>query len=442
VTFSFTKRQQDAQQLLSGPATHILLYGGSRSGKTFFTIRTLVMRALKAPGSRHAILRFRFNHLKASIVYDTFPKVMQIAFPGITYRLDKTDWYVEFPNGATLWFGGLDDKERTEKILGQEYATIFLNECSQIPLGSRGIAITRLAQRATQVMAGAPPAPLRPRMIYDCNPPSKAHWCYRLFIAKEDPDTGRPLDNPDDYAALGMNPADNADNLAAGYLETLQSLSPRLRKRFLDGEFAEANPNALFSEQTIERWRVMHGELPNWQRIVIGVDPSGSGDVDNADNDEIGIVVVALGQDGIGYVLEDCTLKTGPSGWGAVVASAFERHDADAVVAEGNFGGAMVEYVLKTSSTRRRMPVRMVTASRGKVVRAEPVSALFDEGKVRIVGEMRQLEQELIGFSTAGYIGEGSPNRADALVWACTELFPGLVRPDAKQRIRPAYSLT
>lgn len=422
----------------------MLLYGGSRSGKTFLIVRAVIMRALKAPHSRHCMLRFRFNHLKASIVHDTFPKVLQVCFPQVVCRIDKTDWYAEFPNGSMIWFGGLDDKDRTEKILGQEYATMFLNECSQIPLSSRDVATTRLAQQCTQVVEGLPERPLRPRMYYDCNPPTQGHWSYRIFIAKEDAITFKPLLNPADYAAMRMNPVDNVDNLAPGYLDTLKSLSARLRRRFLDGEFADANPSGLFSESILDRWRVMEGELPAWQRVVIGVDPSGSGDVDNTENDEIGIMVVALGTDGIGYVVEDCTLKTGPHGWGSVVASSFARHDADVVVAEGNFGGAMVEYVIKTASASspRRIPVRLVTASRGKAVRAEPISALFEEGKIRLVGEMRQLEQELASFSTGGYLGEGSPNRADAMIWACSELFPGFVKPNPRRQNRPAYSLT
>src|SRR3990167_305931 len=99
-----------------------------------------------AAGSRHSILRFRFNHVKASIVHDTFPKVMNLCFAGYPYRLEKTDWYAQFDNGAQIWFGGLDDKEVTEKRLGQEYVSIFLNECSQIPFASRNLAVTRLAQ--------------------------------------------------------------------------------------------------------------------------------------------------------------------------------------------------------------------------------------------------------------------------------------------------------
>ena len=119
-TFKLTSAQEAAQRVMASQATHIMLYGGSRSGKTFLTVRAICVRALKAPGSRHAILRFRFNAVKASIIHDTFPKVLQLCFPGVEVELNKTDWFATFPNGSQIWFGGLDDKERTEKILGQE----------------------------------------------------------------------------------------------------------------------------------------------------------------------------------------------------------------------------------------------------------------------------------------------------------------------------------
>ena len=110
------------------------------------------------------MFRYRFNSIKASVILDTFPKVMRLVFPGVTYRLDKTDFYATFPNGSQLWFGGLDDKERAEKILGMEFATIALNECSQIPYSSVEMAITRLAQQVDQQIDGKEPTPLKPRM--------------------------------------------------------------------------------------------------------------------------------------------------------------------------------------------------------------------------------------------------------------------------------------
>ncbi|MBI2725405.1 MAG: DNA-packaging protein [Polaromonas sp.] len=407
-----------------------MLFGGSRSGKTFLLVRNVCMRALKAPKSRHAILRFRFNAIKASVVMDTFPKVMELAFPGVKYTLSKTDWFAEFENGAQIWFAGLDDKERTEKILGMEFVTIYLNESSQIPQGSRDIAVTRLAQQVNQVIEGKPPTPLKPRMYYDCNPPSKVHWTYRLFVEKRDPDTKKPLHNPADYAHFQINPQDNAENVSAGYLDTLRNLSARLQKRFLKGEFADATANALFSDEFIDKWRVTDGVLPEFVRVVVGVDPSGSDDADNADNDAIGICVGALGTDGKAYLLEDCTVKAGPATWGRVATSAFDRHEADVIVGEQNYGGAMVKSTIQTA--RPRTPYKAVSAARGKHVRAEPFSALYENGKVCHVGDFPDLEDELVAFSTTGYMGDKSPNRADAWIWVLAELFPGMTKAEKK----------
>lgn len=424
--FKLNPKQEEAQVILAGDATHLMLFGGSRSGKTFLHVRNIVMRALKAANSRHVCLRFRFNAIKSSIVMDTFPKVMQIAFPGVKYVMNKTDWFAEFDNGSQIWFGGLDDKERTEKILGMEFATIYLNECSQIPWGSVGIAVTRLAQKATQEIEGRAATPLKPRIYYDCNPPNKAHWTYRLFIEKVDPETKEPLTRPENYQSFQINPKDNAENLSDEYLDTLKSLSGRLQRRFLEGNFADATPNALFPEECIDKWRHEKGELPDMVRLVVGVDPSGSGDEDNADNDEIGIMVGGLGTDGNAYLLEDLTVKAGPATWGRVAVDAYKRHAADAVVGETNFGGAMVGYVIKTQEGRTNY--KEVTASRGKAVRAEPFSSLYEQGKVRHVGRFNKLEDELTAFSTTGYTGSKSPNRADAWIWVLAELFPGIVR--------------
>lgn len=426
-----TAKQQQAQAVLAGDSTHCMLFGGSRSGKTFLLVRAVCVRALKAPKSRHAIMRFRFNHVKNSVIMDTFPKVMELCFPGVKFKLDRTDWFAEFDNKSQIWFGGLDDKERTEKILGQEYATIYLNECSQIPQGSRDIAVTRLAQKVEQQIDGTASRIMKPRMYYDCNPPSKAHWSYRLFVQKADPETKALLSHPEDYAYFQINPIDNKDNLSDGYLDTLKGLSARLRRRFLDGEFTDATPNALFTDECFEKWRVIDGKLPDMVRIVVAVDPSGAGDKDNAENDAIGIVVAGLGTDGNAYLLEDCTVKAGPATWGKVATDALERHDADVVVGESNFGGDMVRFVIQTA--RPKTIFKAVTASRGKAVRAEPAAALYDQGKVRHVGYFRDLEDELTAFSTTGFTGEQSPNRADALIWAITELFPGIVNERKKE---------
>jgi hypothetical protein len=429
---------------------HCMLFGGSRSGKTFLHVRNVVFRALKAPGSRHGIFRFRALHVHESIVLDTFPKVLKLAFPSVGYTMHKGDGYASIHNqgqeDSEVWFSGLDDKERVEKVLGKEFATLYFNECSQIPMGSVDIATTRLAQLVQTRMwdqkakSFVDKGPLRVRAYYDCNPPSKAHWTYKRFIQKVDPETGKPLSRPDDYASFQINPGDNVENLSKSYLQTLQGMSGRLQKRFLKGEFADATPNQLFPEEVMDKWRCGGDGLPDMVRVVVGADPSGSGDVDNADNDAIGIVVGGLGTDGNAYLLEDCTVKAGPATWGRITVTAWQRHDGDAIVGETNFGGEMVVFTVKTAAADMgvRPTIKKVTASRGKVQRAEPFSALYEQGKIRHAGEFRELEDEMTAFSTYGYLGENSPNRADAWFWVLAELFPGLVKPAPAEKKAPA----
>ena len=436
MSFKLTVIQQKALALISTAVKHVLLVGGSRSGKTFVSVRTVVLRALAAPNSRHAILRFRFNHVKASVILDTFPKVMALCFPGIAYDIDKTDWYATLPNGSQIWFGGLDDKERTEKILGQEYATLFLNECSQISYQARNMVLTRLAQRCTYVKDGTE-RQLRLLALYDENPPSKAHWTYKLFVRGIEPDGGKPVRDHSMYGHLFMNPSDNLENLPADYLRELNNMPARMRARFLEGRFAEITAGALWSEEIIDQRRHLN-PTPELIRLVVAVDPSGAGDEDNAGNDEIGIVAAGLGIDGRAYILDDSTVKAGPATWGRVAVQTYDRHEADIIIGEKNYGGEMVRHVIKTATTEQRLEgvrCKLISASRGKTVRAEPISALTEQDKIRFAGYFPELEAELVGFTTHGYIGENSPNRADAMIWAVSELFPGITRQEQRKPV-------
>ena len=421
--FRMTDRQNEIWQAFGYDVLHTLLYGGARSGKTFLIVKALVSRAI-AHRSRHAILRYRFNHLKSSIVYDTLPKVMDLCFPQLVEHshLDKSDWFYSLPakdgGHSELWFGGLDDKERTEKILGNEYATLYLNECSTIPLGSRNIAITRLAQNT----------PLRLRAFYDCNPPGRAHWTHKLFIDKIDPERRSRLADPQNYQALKCNPEHNISNLPADYLKILDAMPARMRQRFLLGEFASETDSPLWTVELLDQRRILDGRVVDYQRIIISVDPSGASGPEDERSDEIGIIVQALGTDQRAYVLEDLSGRFGPREWGTIVADAYERHGADLVVAETNFGGAMVGEVIRAA--RAGIPFKEVKASRGKVVRAEPIATLFEKGKVSLVGYFPELEDQLCSMSTSGYMGPRSPDRADALVWGLAELFPSLAARD------------
>ena len=139
---------------MAGPQRHTCLVGGARSGKTFLIVRQIMVRAIRASASRHVILRHRYNAVKASIWHDTMPKVRQLCFPDVPIKYYRQDGFVEIlGNDSQIWLGGLDEKERVEKILGQEYATVCLNECSQIPYSSALVARTRAAQNIPGVKA-------------------------------------------------------------------------------------------------------------------------------------------------------------------------------------------------------------------------------------------------------------------------------------------------
>lgn len=430
-----TEKQREANRLLAGPTRNVMLRGGARSGKTFILVRAIFQRAINAPGSRHAIFRFRFNHAKTSVWADTIPRVLKLCFPTLAVRFDKTDFYVELPNGSQVWIAGLDDKERVEKILGQEYATLYFNESSQIPWASVETAMSRLAQKvelAPEIAKATGRTYIALKAYFDCNPPSKMHWSYQLFRAGVKPGTKEALPNPGDYAEMRVNPSDNSDNLPPEYFDVLASMSAAKRVRFEAGEWASEVSGALWAVENREApdGKVMPGidslrvaTAPQMQRIVVAVDPSGTrGD---GKGDDIGIVVAGLGIDGHGYVLEDGTCQLSPEGWGRRAVDLYHRHRADRIVGEKNFGGDMVRFTVATAD--RNAAFKEVHASRGKAVRAEPVSALYEQGRVHHVGQFPDLEDEMCNFTASGYVGEGSPDRADAMVWALTELMLGQV---------------
>lgn len=398
---SLTDAQRKAAQAISENRT-TLLEGGSRSGKTYLALSVLVKRASQQQ-SNHLIARFRFNHAKQSICFQTMPEVLRSLSAEKAVRLNKTDWFYEFTNGSTIWIGGLDDKERTEKILGNEYSTVFLNEASQISYEAYETIVTRVN----------PSKGMKGRVIVDYNPPSIHHWGYKMFHGRKFPD-GRDIPG-DDFAVVRMNPKDNP-HLPDEYLNALSLLSINKRKRFLDGEYTTDNGSLW------QRSWIQYAQAPDMERIVIGVDPGGT-----VGGDDTGIIVVGKAA-GVYYVLDDCTVNATPSGWSKEIAAAVERWRADAVVAEKNYGGDMVEHTIRTHNPDIR--VKMVSATRGKVVRAEPISALYEQGGVLHASPLPELEDELCMYDPET---SKSPNRMDALVWACTELMGrngGVSTPD------------
>lgn len=211
----------------------------------------------------------------------------------------------------------------------------------------------------------------------------------------------------------------NSANLAPSFLEGIKNRygGTRLGRQELDGEMLSDTPGALWRLDWLDKTRVT--TAPDMQRIVVAIDPAVS---NNEGSDETGIIVAGLDQMGHGYVLEDLSGRYAPHEWANKAIAAYARHKADRIIAEVNNGGAMVENTLR--SVNHRIPYRAVHASRGKVVRAEPISALYEQGKVSHVGSFTELEDQMCAFTNdfdrrrAGY----SPDRVDALVWAFTEL--------------------
>lgn len=414
MTAKFSAAQDAARELIAGPNRYSCLVGGTRSGKTFLLMRAIVHRALRGEGSRHAVLRFRANAAQASIALDTLPKVMKNCFPGVRLNEHSQAGYFELPNRSQIWIGGLDDKDRVEKILGLEFVTVFLNEASQIPYASALVAFTRLAQ----VVPG-----LKQRGFIDLNPVGRSHWTNRLFGEGRDPVSGRPLANPEDYRRAFLNPSDNAHHLSPDFLKDLANLPDRHRKRFFEGVYVDEIPGALWTREGIEAARCAPDEICESRRaaVVVALDPSGAAGREDIGADEIGIVVAARGTDSHCYILDDRSCREAPAVWARVAVTAFHEFRADCIVAESNFGGEMVRATIHAVDPNA--PVRLVTASRGKAVRAEPISMRYAQGQVHHAGRFSALEEQLCAFASNGYMGSHSPDRADAAIWALTYLF-------------------
>lgn len=223
---------------------------------------------------------------------------------------------------------------------------------------------------------------------------------------------------------------DNIANLSENFKAQVlaQYEGTRLGRQEIYGDMLEDIEGALWTHDMLDSDRAPEPKPNELRRVVVSVDPSGGS---GEGNDEQGITCQALTQDGKGLLLADATCKESPAEWGRRAVILARDNDADCIVAENNFGGAMVEHVIKTAAEKDGVHIRvvLVTASRGKVQRAEPVAALYEQKKISHCGSFPKLEDELCAFTPAGYIGEGSPNRADALIWGFTELMLGSAAP-------------
>ena len=221
---------------------------------------------------------------------------------------------------------------------------------------------------------------------------------------------------------------DNAVNLDASTLKYLQERygGTTLGRQELDAEMLDDVEGALWNRAMLDECRVQ--KVPDLRRVIVSIDPAGGS---GASNDETGIIVAGIGADGHGYVLTDASGRYSPEGWARRAIACYHTHSADRIVAEQNFGGAMVEATMR--AVDRRVPIKMVHASRGKAVRAEPVVALYEQRKIHHVGNFPVLEDQLCGWAPNS--GAASPDRLDALVWAFSELSLGEVHTMTIRRL-------
>lgn len=242
----------------------------------------------------------------------------------------------------------------------------------------------------------------------------------------------------DDSIVTTGKTSDNQSNLAGPFLRRILAKyeGTRLGRQELDAEILGDMPGAIWQRERIDETR--RSVAPMIGRKVVAIDPAVSSDESSEEPGTHGIVCCGLGEDGRGYVLSDDSMQGTPLDWARAAVSAFDRHEADQVVVEINQGGDMVVSTLRT--VRSDLPIRRVRASRGKHVRAEPVAALYEQGKISHVGSFPAMEDQMCQFTNEGYQGEGSPDRVDALVWAMSDLFKGMVFFEEPKKEAPAPS--
>jgi phage terminase large subunit len=242
-----TEKQAEALKLMGRKEVkHVLLYGGAQSAKTYAGLYAVLVRALAAPDSVHAICRLRLVDLRSAILLTKFPEVVKHRFgeevsenKDLFHYVYSYPSYIRLSNNAKIFFLGLEDNRGFDKILSPSYSTVMIDEASEVPYGAYSKLLTRLSQKNR----------LKKVSICTLNPTTKRHWTYQLFF-----DGKNPVDNKDvaairTYAKLQMNPIDNLDNLPDDYIELLESLPEQDKERFLYGRYSENLENVIFGEQ-------------------------------------------------------------------------------------------------------------------------------------------------------------------------------------------------
>ncbi len=373
-----------------------LIRAGRGFGKTRAGAEWVSQMARDVPGARFALVGATLEDARRVMVEGP-SGLLAVAREGETLAWRATAGELVFESGARAL---VYSAEAPEKLRGPEHDFAWADELAKWSAGCGDAAWDNLMMGMRRGE--------RPRVVVTTTPrPVKL---MRRVMAIPRPALHETRGRTRDNIHL---PRSFVEAMLAEYAGT------GLGRQELDGEMIDDVAGALWPRALIERQRRAI-EVP-LVRVVVGVDPPAG-----TEGDACGIVAVGLGEDRQGYVLADASVAgLRPEGWAAAVADCAARFEAECVVAEKNQGGAMVESVLRAAETG--LPIRLVHASRGKAARAEPVALLYEKGVVWHAGVFADLEAELAGLqASGGYEGPGrSPDRADALVWAVTELMLG-----------------
>lgn len=384
---------------LLAPKRYKAAFGGRGSGKSHHFAEDIVDAAVRRSCLRVVCVREVQKTLKESAKRLIEDKVTQYGLWPLFGGKPRND-HIITPGGGVILFQGMQDHtaESIKSLEGFDIA--WVEEAQTLS------ALSLEFLRPTIRKPGS-------ELWFSWNPRSSLDPVDRFF---------RGLEPPDSAAIIKVNYTDNPFfpvELENERLHDAKTNRDRYAHIWL-GEYEPMAIGAIWDRQTIHAHR--RHELPALGRIVVAVDPAVSNEMGS---DEHGIVACGLGEDQRGYVLDDTSLKGSPRQWAERALATYDKWDADAIIVERNQGGDMVKHTLQ--SVRPDVPIIEVVATRGKHVRAEPIASLYSMGRISHVGTFPQLEDQMCQMTAAGYEGNGSPDHCDALVWAMTELFPGIV---------------
>ena len=388
------------------PSRYKVAKGGRGSGKSHNFAEALVTNAAANQGFRAVCVREVQKSLRESAKRLIEDKIMQL---GVADLFNIQNDRIITPGDGVIIFQGMQD-HTAESIKSLEGFNVAWCEESQT-MTSRSLEMLRPTIRTP----GS-------ELWFSYNPRLRMDAVDQFFVAKEPPEDCVIV-----HANYDANPHFPKE-LEAERLFDKKARPDRYAHIWL-GDYEPQAVGAIWSMSDIEDARV--DEAPkDLDRIVVAIDPAVSSE---EYSDEHGILVA--GKDGnAAYVLDDGTTKGSPRKWAQRAVALYDYYQADAIVIEKNQGGDMCRHTLET--VRQGLPIVEVHATRGKHVRAEPVSALYALGRVHHVGSFPTLEAQMCQVTAAGYEGEGSPDRVDALVWALTDLFPSIIRKSDPYALR------